>query len=125
MTPHFGKDVPDEVSGPPRPVAALSRRRVHVGEEEKKKETNLDTSMLLGDWVYVSGMMAGVKSDKDKLKGTVTFKKGEVLVPTEKDGKFTMGYTIDTKATPAAIDLVIKDGPFKDSKAQGIIELKD
>ena len=96
-----------------------------AAEEKKEEEAKFDASKMLGDWVYDSGMRAGEKSEKDKLKGTVTIKKDEILVPTEKDGHFTMGYKIDAKAKPATIDIEIKDGPHKGAKAEGIVAVKD
>lgn len=96
-----------------------------VAADEKKEEAKFDASKIVGDWVYASGMRAGEKVDKDRLKGTVTIKKDEILVPAGKDGHFTMGYTIDAKAKPAKIDIEIKDGPHKGAKAEGIITVKD
>ncbi len=54
----------------------------------------------------------------------MTFTKDTVTVPAGPDMKFLMAYTIDTKTSPATIDLTIKDGPVKEGKAIGIIALE-
>ena len=91
---------------------------------EDKKDAGLDAAKLVGDWTYVSGVKAGEKLPADHLAGKVTFTKDTVLVPAGKDMKFVMAYKIDPKASPATIDLDIKDGPVKEGKAAGIIALE-
>jgi uncharacterized protein (TIGR03067 family) len=86
----------------------------------------LDADKLVGDWNYVAGVRAGEKLDKERLMGKVTFTKDKtVLVPAGPDQKFVMAFKIDASASPAKIDLEIKDGPVKEGKAEGLIELKD
>jgi uncharacterized protein (TIGR03067 family) len=95
-----------------------------TAEEGAKKPEPLDPAKLVGDWTYVSGVKAGEKLPADHLAGKVTFTKDTVLVPAGKDMKFVMAYKIDPKASPATIDLDIKDGPVKEGKAAGIIALE-
>jgi uncharacterized protein (TIGR03067 family) len=71
----------------------------------------------------VSGVRAGEKVPKENLAAKVTFNKDTVLVPAGPDAKFTMAFKIDTKESPATIDMDIKDGPVKEGKALGIIAL--
>ncbi len=89
--------------------------------DEVKKEAAFDPAKLIGDWTYVSGMRGGEKVPKDNLAAKVTFAKDTVTVPAGPTEKFVMAYKIDPKATPATIDMDIKDGPVKEGKAIGII----
>ncbi len=100
-------------------VVALS---CGVSTAEDKK-AGFDATKLVGDWTYVSGTKNGEVVGKAALEGKVTFTKDTVTVPAGPDAKFLMAYKIDTKASPATIDLNIKDGPVKEGKALGIIAL--
>jgi uncharacterized protein (TIGR03067 family) len=94
-----------------------------VGGEEKKPA--FDPAKLVGDWTYVSGVRGGEKVEQKHLAGKVAFTKDTITVPgSSPDEKFVMSYKIDTKATPAAIDMEIKEGPAKGGKAEGIIALE-
>jgi uncharacterized protein (TIGR03067 family) len=101
-------------------VAALS---CGVSTAEEKK-ADFDVKKLVGDWTYVSGTKSGEILPKDHLVGTVTFTKDTVTVPAGPDAKFLMEFKIDAKASPATIDLNIKDGPVKEGKAIGIIAVE-
>ncbi len=94
-----------------------------VALADDKKETKFDAAKLVGDWTYVEGMRSGDKVEKDHLAGVVTFEKDKVMVPAGPDAKFVMAFKIDDKATPATIDMEIKDGPVKEGKAIGIISV--
>src|SRR5262245_34668476 len=87
-------------------------------------DTKFDKDKLVGDWNYVSGVRAGDKIDKERLMGKVTISKDTITVPAGPDQKFIMAYKIDASASPAKIDIDIKDGPAK-GNAEGLIELKD
>jgi uncharacterized protein (TIGR03067 family) len=91
--------------------------------EEKKPE--FDAAKLVGEWTYVSGMKGGEAVAKEALAGKVTITKDTIKVPAGPDVTFVMAYTIDGKATPATIDITIKEGPpgAKDTKAAGIISV--
>ena len=105
-------------------VLALFAVAVVVGEE--KKEPAFDPAKLLGDWTYVSGSKAGDAVPKEHLAGKVTFTKDTITVPAGPDGKFVMAYKIDSKTSPAAIDMVVKEAPVKEAKdttAIGILVL--
>jgi uncharacterized protein (TIGR03067 family) len=91
---------------------------------QDKKDAAFDAGKLVGEWTYVEGTKAGEKVPKDNLAGKVTFTKDTVTVPAGPDMKFLMAYKLDTKASPVAIDLEIKDGPVKEGKAQGIIAVE-
>ena len=93
-----------------------------VGAEEKK-EAKFDPAKLVGDWTYVSGEKGGEKVAKENLAGKVTFGKDTITLPAGPDMKFVMAYKVDDKATPATINMEIKDGPVKEGKAIGIISV--
>jgi uncharacterized protein (TIGR03067 family) len=103
-------------------VAALFVVTVVGGEE--KKEAKFDPAKLVGDWTYVSGTKGGENVPKENLAGKVTFTKDMITVPAGPDMKFLMAYTLDTKETPTAINIDIKDGPVKEGKALGIVSLE-
>jgi uncharacterized protein (TIGR03067 family) len=93
-----------------------------IRADDAKKETKFDASKLEGKWTYVSGKHAGEASEKDKIAGEVVVTKDSFVLPAGTE-KFTVGFKIDAKGTPVKIDMEIKDGPFKDAKAEGLIEL--
>jgi uncharacterized protein (TIGR03067 family) len=101
-------------------VAAMAM----TAKAEEKAAAKFDPAKMVGKWEYVSGVRAGDKVDKDRLGAAVTFTKDMITVPAG-DGKFLMKYKIDAKASPATIDMEIKDGPVKEGKALGIVEIKD
>ncbi len=80
---------------------------------------------LTGKYVLVTGKKNGAAVDE-------IAKRAEYSATADKftikggDMKFVMSYKIDTKVTPAAIDMEILEGPdgTKGSKAVGIIEVK-
>jgi len=92
--------------------------------DDAKKDAKFDASKLEGKWTYVSGKRAGETVEKDRLVGEVAFTKDTITIPAGPDMKFTIGYTIDAKGTPAKVDMEIKDGPVKEGKAEGLIQLK-
>lgn len=91
--------------------------------QDAKKAAAFDPAKLVGDWTYVEGTRGGDKVNKESLTSKVTFTKDTVTVPAGPDAQFLMAYKLDTKATPIAIDLDIKDGPVKEGKALGILQL--
>jgi uncharacterized protein (TIGR03067 family) len=88
------------------------------------KAATFDAAKLVGDWTYVSGMKAGDKVEKDRLEGKVTFTKDRITIPAGGDMKFVMAYKLDTKASPATIEMEIKEGPVNEGKARGIIAIE-
>lgn len=89
------------------------------------KKAALDPQKIVGDWSYVSGAKMGDKIDKERLVGTVVITKDAINLPAENNQKFVMPYTINTKTSPAEIDLEIKEGPVGvGGKAKGIIALE-
>jgi uncharacterized protein (TIGR03067 family) len=96
---------------------------VFVSGADDKKE--FDPAKVAGNWTYESGVRSGEKVSKEHLAGKVEFTKDVIVVPSgEKDKPFKMAYKINTKHTPALIDMEIKDGPVKEGKAEGIISLE-
>ena len=92
---------------------------------EDKKDAGFDAAKLVGDWTYAEGVRGGEKVAKANLEGKVAFTKDRITIPSgDKDKPFIMAYTIDAKASPAKIDMEIKDGPVKEGKAEGIISLE-
>lgn len=97
-----------------------------VGRAEDKKKDAGDGPKLDGKYTLVSGKKNGTPVDEEAKKGKYTFTADKITI--EGMGvKFVMGYKIDPKATPMAIDMEILEGPegTKGSKAAGIIEAKD
>jgi uncharacterized protein (TIGR03067 family) len=84
------------------------------------KPAPLDPAKLVGSWTYVAGTRAGEKVDKERMTGPVVVTKETFTLPGS-EPKFVIGYTVDAKASPATIDMSIKDGPVKEGKALGII----
>lgn len=80
---------------------------------------------LAGTYTLVSGKKNGAAVDD-------TAKKAEYTATADKftikggEYKFVIGYTLDPKAKPVAIDMEILEGPdgSKGSKAMGIVEVK-
>lgn len=107
----------------PLALAFLIIPAVAVGEE--KKEAALDAGKLVGEWTFVSGVRAGEKVDKERLPMKVTFTKDMITLPVGEGMTFIMSYKVDGKATPATIDMDIKDGPVKEGKALGIVSVDD
>lgn len=92
--------------------------------DDQDKKGAIDPAKLAGQWTYVSGVRNGEKVDKDHLTSTVTVSKETFTLPTgEGQPPFVIAYKINAKASPATIDMEIKDGPVKEGKAEGIIAL--
>ena len=87
---------------------------------EDKKVPKLD-----GKYTLVGGKKNGAAIDDESKKAAYTITEDKITI---KGGEFSfvMGYKIDPKTEPMNIDMVILEGPegTKDSKAQGIIEVK-
>jgi len=94
-----------------------------AADDADKKGSAFDPAKLVGTWKYVEGTKAGEKVEMDRLAGKVTFTKDTVTLPGGPDATFVMAYKIDAKKSPATIDLDIKDGPVKEGKAEGIIQV--
>ncbi len=104
-------------------ACGLSLLAISVLAADDAKKAPFDAGKLVGDWTYVSGMKAGEKIEKDRLMGTVTFTKDGITMPAGPNEKFVMAYKVDAKASPATIDIEIKDGPVKEGKAEGIVTI--
>ena len=85
----------------------------------------LDATKLVGNWNYVSGVRAGEEVPQERLAGTVKITADTFQVPSGQEQPFMMAYTLDTKTTPAGIDLKITGGPVPEGKALGIIKLEN
>lgn len=91
-----------------------------AGADAPKK---FDAAKLEGTWKYTSGAKYGEKVAEDRLAGDVVITKDTFTMPAGPDMKFVMEYKLDASKTPAHIDFSIKDGPVKEGKAEGIIEI--
>ena len=80
---------------------------------------------LTGTYTLVSGKKNGAAVDDTAKKAEYTATADKFTI-TGGEFKFVMGYKIDPKAAPVAIDMEILEGPdgAKGSKALGIIEVK-
>jgi uncharacterized protein (TIGR03067 family) len=88
-----------------------------------------DGDMLVGKWKLTDGKKAGNALGDDAKKGYYEITKDTIKIFDGMTDKavFVMKYTLDTKASPAAIDIEITEGPVpevKGSKAKGIVEVK-
>ena len=84
----------------------------------------LDVKKLEGKWTFVSGEKNGNPAGEDMKKAGFEIAK-DVMTMTTDMGAFKFKFTIDTKASPAAIDLEITEGPVgQGSKSKGIISLE-
>jgi uncharacterized protein (TIGR03067 family) len=92
-----------------------------VAMADGKKSAKVDPAKLVGTWTYESGMKSGEKVGKEGLAGEVVITKDTFTLPAGPDMKFVIGYKIDAKASPATIDMEIKDGPVKEGKALGLL----
>jgi uncharacterized protein (TIGR03067 family) len=108
-------------------MAAFVLSAVVADDKDKgKDEAKLDPAKLVGTWTYVSGERDGEKVPEDRLKkGTVEITK-ETLTLKGDEATFVMKYTLDTKKSPAKIEIEIVKGPQGEgAKTEGIIALKD
>ena len=101
-------------------VPALAAR----GDDAPAAGAKLDPAKLVGEWTYVSGKNNGADVEKDRLTGKVKFTKDTITLASGMGQDFVIGYKVDASKSPATIDMDIKDGPIKEGKAEGIIELK-
>ncbi|MFO0816074.1 MAG: TIGR03067 domain-containing protein [Gemmatales bacterium] len=82
-----------------------------------------DAKKLEGKWSFVSGMKAGNEAGEDMKKTEFEVAKDSMTMTTPQ-GAFKFKYTIDSKASPVAIDLEITEGPIGvGSKSKGIVSL--
>ena len=80
---------------------------------------------LSGKYTLVGGKKNGSDVDDTAKKAQYTVTADKITISGE-DRKFVIGYKLDAKATPAAVDMEILEGPegSKGAKAVGIAELK-
>lgn len=93
---------------------------------EDKKETKFDAEKVVGDWTITGGKKAGKDLGDEAKKGTYTISKDKITLKEDGKTQFVFTYTVDAKASPAAIDMEIAESAIdglKGSKAKGIIEL--
>jgi len=82
-----------------------------------------DAKKLEGKWTFVSGVKNGTDASEEMKKAGFEVSKDTMTMTTEM-GAFKFKYSIDSKASPVAIDLEITEGPVgQGSKAKGIISL--
>jgi len=93
----------------------------HAQSEEKAKGA-FDAAKLAGDWKISSGLRNGEKISEMGMKMPIKVTKDDFILGAG-EMKFVMGYKLDTKAKPVAIDLSIKSGPVPEGKAIGIIAM--
>lgn len=83
----------------------------------------IDVKKLEGKWTFVSGMKNGNDAGDDMKKAEFEIAK-DVMTLTNNGQTFKFKFTIDSKPSPAAIDLEITESPFgAGMKAKGIIAL--
>ena len=91
---------------------------------DEKKAEKFDAAKIVGEWKLTEGTKMGEKVEAKGLEAKVTIDKDSITIKGSDGMVYVMSYKIDDKASPAAIDMVGKDGPVKDMKAAGIIALE-
>ena len=86
-------------------------------------EDKFDAKKLEGKWAISAGWKEGAKLDAKNVEGEITITKDTITIKAA-DMTHVMGYTVDGTKSPVTIDMVGKEGPAKDLKAEGIIEVK-
>lgn len=101
-------------------VAALLVLNI-AGADDKKE---FDAKKLEGKWSFVSGMKMGQEAGDEMKKAEFEVAKDVMTMKTE-GGVFKFKYTLDTKASPVAVDLEITEGPIgQGSKSKGIVSVE-
>ncbi|QEL18025.1 TIGR03067 domain-containing protein [Limnoglobus roseus] len=93
---------------------------------EDKKEAKFDAEKMSGDWTVTAGKKAGQAIGDDAKKGAYTITKDKITLKEGDKTLFVFSYTLDTKASPVAIDMEIAESAIdgiKGTKAKGIVEL--
>lgn len=91
----------------------------------RAQDKKADPPKLEGKYNLVGGKIMGNPVDEASKKATYTITADRITI--EGMGlKFVIGYKLDAKAAPVAIDLEILEGPdgAKGTKAAGIVEVK-
>ncbi len=102
-------------------AAAVSAEDKKPGEDKKPAE--FDAKALVGKWTLTSGMHAGEKKEVDKQKDPADISADKITLKTP-DATFEFKYTLDTKASPVAIDMEITEPEgFKGAKSKGIVAM--
>ena len=91
-----------------------------VNSEETKAKAAFDPATVVGAWKITSGLRGGDKISDEGMKTKIVITKDTITLGTG-DQKFVIGYTVDNKASPATIDMSIKEGPVSEGKAIGIV----
>lgn len=95
-----------------------------LSADEKKDAAAFDASKMVGTWEYKSGEKSGQKVGEEALKPKVKVTKDTITVG-EGDMLFEFKYTVDAKASPAAIDMTMTKSPFNmELKAKGIVAVE-
>ena len=96
---------------------------VAIGALSAAEEKKFDPAKLEGNWEYKSGEKNGAKPGEDSLKAKIKITKDTITVG-EGDMLFEFKYTVDAKASPAAIDMEMTKSPFgAGAKAKGIVAM--
>ena len=94
---------------------------VPLAADDKKDEAKFDAAKLVGTWEYTAGEKGGTKLEGDALKPKIKITK-ETITIGEGEMLFEFKYTVDAKASPAAIDMEMTKSPFgAGAKAKGIV----
>lgn len=94
---------------------------------DDKKDTKYDHEKALGKWSMSEGKLMGKALDDNAKKGIYVIEKDRFRIQGE-DGKdiWVMEFTLNAKANPAEVDMVITTAPAEEAKKMkglGIVEL--
>ena len=100
-------------------TSAMAQETAKPEKKPMKKGMN-----LAGTYTITSGMQAGIKSEKEAIKGKCTITKKMIKLEGPEGMSFEIAYTVDANAKPATIDMEIKKPEEFSSKANGIIKME-
>ncbi len=94
-----------------------------ISTAAEKDAPKFDAAKLEGKWKITSGIKYGEKLGDKAIGGVITIEKGKITI---KDETMThvMTFKVDGSKSPVEIDMTGVEGPAKDLKSEGLIELK-
>lgn len=106
-------------------ATAAAQEKKAAKKAEAAKAATFDATKLVGTWKISSGSKAGEKVSDDAAKGSLIIDKDTMTLKGDDGMTFLIGYKIDTKANPVAIDLDIRKPEELKSQAKGIIQISE
>jgi uncharacterized protein (TIGR03067 family) len=108
------------------PAARAEKVEKHADTDKADKTAALDPTKLVGTYKLVGGKLAGKDLDEAARQDVYTFTPDTITIRHGDKVLFEIKYTLDTKSTPAHIDMTTIKAPYPNAegtKAHGIISL--